>query len=199
MSEKSRILCFAGSLRRGSLNKKLVKVAMSGAAETGAQVTFVDLADYPMPLYDGDIEEAKGLPEEAKRLKQLMKSHQAFLISSPEYNSSISGALKNAIDWASRPEPGEKQLECFKGKIAGIMAASPGALGGLRGLVTVRSILENIGVMVIPDQIAISQANDAFDSNDNLTDQKKAEQVKQIGRRVAEVAERLVQPAGTRA
>ncbi len=196
MSFTPRILCFAGSLRGDSFNKKLVKVAMTGAKDFGADVTYIDLASYPLPLYNGDIEASEGLPEEAKRLKQAMKSHDAFLIASPEYNSSLSGALKNAIDWASRPEPGEKPLECFKGKVAGIMAASPGALGGLRGLVAVRSILENIGMIVIPDQIAVSQANDAFDESEELKDLKKAEAVKNVGRRVAEVTQRLCTPVG---
>jgi chromate reductase len=187
----AKVLCFAGSLRKDSYNKKLVKVAMAAAEKAGAEVTFIDLKEFPLPIYDGDIESADGIPETAKKLKAVMKQHQAFLIASPEYNSSISGALKNAIDWASRPEPGEKNLECFTGKVAGIMAASPGALGGLRGLVTVRSILENIGVIVVPDQVAVSAAQDAFDNDGKLKDAKRQEAVEKIGIRVADVATRL--------
>jgi NAD(P)H-dependent FMN reductase len=115
---KPKILCFAGSLRRDSLNKKLVKIAMAAAQEKGADATFMDLKDLPMPVYDGDIEQAEGLPGNARKQKAIMKEHHAFLIACPEYNSSITGALKNAIDWASRPEGDEKPLACFTGKVA---------------------------------------------------------------------------------
>lgn len=191
MVNKAKILCFAGSTRNQSVNKKLVKVAMQGAQEAGAEVTYIDLKDLPMPLYDGDLEAEQGLPENAKKLKELLKSHDAMLISCPEYNSSITPVLKNAIDWASRPQEGEKPLACFTGKVAGLMAASPGALGGLRGLVTVRSILGNIGVLVIPDQVAVPQAMQAFDQTDDLVDAKQKASVQKIGTRVAEIAASL--------
>jgi chromate reductase, NAD(P)H dehydrogenase (quinone) len=191
MAYQPKILCFAGSLRAESLNKKLVKVAMAGAKKAGAEVTYVDLKDYPMPIYDGDIEAASGLPENAKKFKALMKAHQGFLISCPEYNSSITAALKNAIDWASRIEPGEKNLECFSGKVVGLMAASPGGLGGLRGLVTVRSILGNIQMIVIPQQVAVSGANEAFDADGNLKDEKRQKSVEDIGAAVANMAAKL--------
>jgi len=191
MVNKAKILCFAGSTRSQSVNKKLVKVAMHAAQEAGAEVTYIDLKDLPMPLYDGDLEAEQGLPENAKKLKELLKSHDAMLISCPEYNSSITPVLKNAIDWASRPHEGEKPLACFTGKVAGLMAASPGALGGLRGLVTVRSILGNIGVIVIPDQVAVPQAMQAFDQSDDLVDAKQKASVQKIGTRVAEVAASL--------
>lgn len=191
MSGEAKILCFAGSLRKHSFNKKLVKIAMKGAEKVGAKCTFLDLKDYPLPIYDGDIEAQSGLPDNAKRLKAILKEHQGFLIASPEYNSSISGALKNAIDWTSRPEPGEPQLVCFSGKIAGIMAASPGALGGLRGLVTVRSILENIGMIVVPQQVAVPSAANAFDDQGNLNDEKKQQSVEDIGAKVAQVVSKL--------
>lgn len=192
MKAQTKILCFAGSLRRDSLNKKLVKIALEGAKKAGAAVTFIDLRDFPLPLYDGDLEAEKGIPENALKLKEILKQHQGFLIACPEYNSSITGVLKNAIDWASRPMPGEKQLECFTGKLAGIMAASPGALGGLRGLVTVRSILENIGMIVIPEQIAISAAHEAFDQEGKLKDEKKQATVEKIGSRLAELLDKLL-------
>lgn len=191
MATKSKILCLAGSLRKESLNKKLVKIAMLGAEKAGAEVTYLDLKDFPLPIYDGDIEEKDGLPENAKKLKLVMKQHQGFLFSCPEYNSSITAALKNAIDWASRPEAGEKNLECFSGKVAGLMAASPGSLGGLRGLVTVRSILGNIGVIVIPEQVAVSQAHEAFEADGSMKDKKKQAHVENIGERVAEVTAKL--------
>ena len=134
-----------------------------------------------MPLYDGDLEAASGLPENAKKFKQLLRDHDGFLISAPEYNSSISGVLKNSIDWASRVETeDEPALVCFKGKVAALMSASPGGLGGLRGLVHLRAILGNIGVIVLPDQMSISAAHEAFDANGKLKDEKKNNQVGEI-------------------
>ena len=126
----ARILAFAGSLRRDSFNRRLVSVAVGGARAAGAEVMEIDLKDYPLPVYAGDLEASEGLPESALRLKAIMKDHDGFLISAPEYNSSITAALKNAIDWASRPHEDEPSLVCFRGKVAGLMAASPGALGG---------------------------------------------------------------------
>jgi chromate reductase, NAD(P)H dehydrogenase (quinone) len=188
---KPKILAFAGSTRTGSFNKKLVKISATGAIEAGAEVTIIDLRDFDMPLYDGDLEQTQGLPSKAQTLKDLMKQHDGFLISSPEYNSSISGVLKNTIDWTSRPSEGEPPLVCFKEKVAGIMSASPGGLGGLRGLVHVRSILENIGVLVIPDQVAISKIHEAFDNDGNLKDKKQEGQVKKIGANVAKLLLKL--------
>lgn len=184
---KPKILAFAGSTRTDSFNKKLVKIAATGAMEGGADVTVIDLRDFAMPLYDGDLEQQQGLPSNAKKLKDLMLSHQGFLISAPEYNSSISGVLKNTIDWVSRPSAGEESLACFKGKVAGIMSASPGGLGGLRGLVHVRAILENISVLVIPDQIAVSKAHEVFNADGTLKDKKQEDQVKRIGSSVAKL------------
>jgi chromate reductase len=144
---QSKILAFAGSTRTGSYNKKLVKLGVEAARKAGAEVTLIDLRDFPMPLYDGDLEERDGLPPNAVKLRKLFMEHQGLLLSCPEYNSSISGVLKNTIDWVSRPDPDkpdEKPLICFSGKIVALLSASPGALGGLRGLVTVRSILGNL-------------------------------------------------------
>ncbi len=172
-----KILAFAGSTRRDSLNKKLVAYAAELAREQGAQVTLIDLRDFPMPLYDGDLEEKSGPPEAADRLLQLMKEHDGLLLSSPEYNSSITAVLKNAIDWVSRPREGEPPLVAFSGKVAALMSASPGGLGGLRGLVHVRSILGNIGVFVVPDQVAVGSAHEAFDSSGTLRDDKMAQRV----------------------
>lgn len=187
----TRILAFAGSLRQGSLNKKLVRVAARGAEEAGAQVTHLDLADHPLPIFDQDLEQAEGLPDAALMIKDLMKTHQGFLIACPEYNSSITAALKNTIDWASRPAEGETPLECYAGKVAGLMAASPGALGGLRGLNHVRSILMNIRVLVIPEQRAISAAHEAFDGDGKLKDDGHRKAIEAIGARVAVVTRQL--------
>ena len=158
MAYTPKILAFAGSTRKESFNKKLIKIAAEAARAAGAEVTLIDLKDFSMPLYDGDLEAEQGIPENGKKLKALMMAHDGFLISAPEYNSSISGVLKNTIDWASRPAPGETPLVCFAGKVVALMSASPGALGGLRGLVTVRSLLSNIRVIVLPDPSSCPQS-----------------------------------------
>lgn len=188
---KPKILAFAGSTREGSFNKKLAKAAAEAARAAGAEVTFIDLKDYSMPLYDGDLEKEHGIPENGKKLMELMIAHQAFLISSPEYNSSVSGVLKNAIDWASRPSPGKKPLEAFDGKVACIVSASPGALGGLRGLYALRAMLSNMKVIVLPDQVAVSKANEAFDESGSLKDEKQRAAIEHIGKRLTEVTAKL--------
>jgi chromate reductase, NAD(P)H dehydrogenase (quinone) len=187
----AKILAFAGSARQDSFNKKLVKIAIAGAKAAGAEVTYLDFRDLPLPLYDGDLETSDGLPENALKLKAMMKAHQGFLIACPEYNSSITPLLKNAIDWASRPQPEEPSLVCFKDKVTVLMSASPGGLGGLRGLVHVRSILGNIGVLVLPDQTAIVNAYQAFDENGNLKDESQQEAIEQLGKKLVAVTAKL--------
>lgn len=188
---KPRILAFAGSARNDSYNGRLVRVAAEGARNAGADVTTVDLRDYPLPLFDEDIEREQGTPENATRLKQLFIEHDGLLIASPEYNSSITPLLKNTIDWVSRPAEGESPLAAYRGKVAALMAASPGGLGGLRGLVHVRSILANIGVIVLPDQVAIPRAFEAFDDAGRLKDEKKQAGVERLGKSVAEMLGKL--------
>lgn len=182
-----RILAFAGSIRRASVNRQLIAAAARYVAEAGAEATVVDLRDFPMPIYDGDLEASSGLPEGAQRLKALMREHHGFLIASPEFNSSITPLLKNTLDWCSRPSP----AECYAGKVAGLLAASPGALGGLRGLVTVRSILSNIGVLVVPQQVAIAKAHEAFDAAGALKDERHAAQVRDVAFAVAKLARQV--------
>ena len=181
MSGKIKVLVFAGSTREGSFNKKLARVAAEALKKTTAEVTLVDLRDYPMPLYDGDLEAKSGLPENAKKFKKLMIEHQAFFIASPEYNSSITGVLKNTLDWASRAESdAEPSLVAYKGKVAALTSASPGMLGGLRSLVTLRSMLGNIGVFILPDQIAVSKANEAFDKEGKMIDAKRQASIEKL-------------------
>jgi chromate reductase, NAD(P)H dehydrogenase (quinone) len=183
---KPKILAFSGSARKDSFNQKLVKVAASGAREAGAEVNVINLADYPMPLFDQDLEAAEGLPDNAKAFKKLLIDHDGFLIASPEYNSAYSPLLKNAIDWASRKEAeSEAPLLAYKGKSAVIMSASPGALGGLRGLVFLRLLLNNIGVIVLPDQQAITQANSAFGNDGALLDAARQQAVLALGETLA--------------
>ena len=172
-----KILVFAGSTRKGSLNKKLAKNAAKAAEKAGAEVTYIDLRDYPLPLYYGDLEQTEGLPKNAQKLKELMREHQGFIIASPEYNSGMSAVLKNMIDWTSRPAPDEPTLVAFKDKVVLIMSASPGALGGLRGLSHLRWVLGNISMLVLPQQITVREARSAFDENGVLKDSEKLGQV----------------------
>lgn len=181
-----KILAFAGSSRIESFNKKILAIAASGAREAGANVTLVDLADYPMPLFNQDLESEKGMPENARKFKRLLIDHDAFIIASPEYNSAFSPLLKNVIDWASRAESDdEPPLEAFQGKMAAILSASPGGLGGLRGLVFLRMLLGNIGVTVLPDQETIPQALEAFNDDGAFVDDAQHQSVKALGRKLA--------------
>ena len=182
----AHILAFSGSARKDSLNRKLLAVSAEGARAAGAEVTLVNLSDYPMPIYDGDLEDASGIPGKALEFRELMKKSDGFLIASPEYNSSFSALLKNTIDWASRPRAGEAPLECFRGKTAGLVAASPGYFGGYRGLQQVRYVLGNIGVVVLPDMFSLPKAHEAFNADGSMKDAKQAEQAGRIGKALVE-------------
>lgn len=178
----TKILAFAASSRKDSINKKLVAIAAAAAQKQGTDVTLIDLADFPMPLFDQDLEAEQGMPEKAHDFKQLLIEHDGFLIASPEYNSAFSPLLKNVIDWASRAElENEPPLLAYKGKTASIMAASPGALGGLRGLVFLRMLLGNLGMIVLPEQQAIPHAFKAFSSKGELTDSKQQKAIEKLG------------------
>jgi chromate reductase, NAD(P)H dehydrogenase (quinone) len=178
-----KILAFAGSARKNSYNQKLVKIAAFGASECEAEVTIVDLAHFEMPIYNADLEATQGMPEKARIFKQLLIEHNGLLIASPEYNSAFSPLLKNVIDWASRAESTEEQpLLAFKGKVAAIMATSPSALGGLRGLVFLRMLLANIGVMVLPTQKTIAHSAQAFSEDGSLIDINDQQAVMGLGR-----------------
>jgi len=185
------LLAMAGSLRVDSLNKKLVKVAAAGASQAGADVTYIDLTDYPLPVFNQDDEDAHGLPDHAKQLKVLMKQSDGFIIASPEYNSSIPGGFKNMLDWASRESGGENVLECFRGKTAVLMSASPGRLGGLRGLFALRQMLQNVGVIVIPEQLAVSKADEAFAVDGSLIDPRQQARVAALGQKLSELTAKL--------
>lgn len=165
----TKILFFAGSTRTGSFNQKLAQAAYEYAKAKGVEATLVDLKDYDMPMYNGDIEAGEGLPDKAIGFKEVLSDHAGFFVASPEYNSMFSPLLKNTIDWCTRKHK-DNEVPVFKGKVAALGAASPGALGGLRGLPVLRILLSNIGVHVVPAQIAVGQAGDAFDDTGNLKD-----------------------------
>ncbi|MEQ1876620.1 MAG: NAD(P)H-dependent oxidoreductase [Bdellovibrionia bacterium] len=188
---QARVLVFAGSLRKGSFNKKFARVAAKALEQAGAAVTHIELNEFPMPLYDGDLEASQGIPEPALKFRDLLKSHDGFLISSPEYNSSIPGTLKNALDWASRTPPGETELAAYDGKVAALLSASTGILGGIRGLVHLRAMLGNIKVLVLPDQRALPRAQDAFDEEGRLKDPKVQANIEAIAKRLTETIQKL--------
>lgn len=191
MSKAAKILVFAGSARTDSLNKRLAAAAARRLDAAGARVTRIDLADYRMPLYDGDLESSDGVPEAARRLTAQMLEHDGLLIACPEYNSSITPLLKNTIDWCSRPDGNTPGLAGFRGKVAALVSASPGKLGGLRGLVHVRAILQNIGVMVVPQQLALARAHEAFDEAGDLADEGQAKILDAVAGQLASTTARV--------
>ncbi|MEZ6004740.1 MAG: NAD(P)H-dependent oxidoreductase [Planctomycetota bacterium] len=157
-----RLLAFSGSSRSGSFNQRLVRIAADLARAQGAEVNEIDLRALELPLFDQDLEADPGPPAAAARLRHAMMEHDGFLIACPEYNGSITPLLKNAIDWASRPEAGVAPLAAFAGKTATLLATSPGALGGIRGLAHVRDIFSGLGTHVLPIQVAVPFAAEAF-------------------------------------
>lgn len=180
----SKVLCFAGSARRESLNKKLARLAAQAVREAGAEATFIDLDDYPLPLYHGDLETAEGVPAKARELAELIRAYDALLIASPENNASVSSLLKNTIDWLSRI----RDFDPLSGKTAALMAASPGGFGGVRGLYHLRAILNTLGVEVIAQQFVLPRAHQAFDADGNLADARQREQLAKLAARLNAVS-----------
>lgn len=186
-----KILAFAGSARQQSYNHQLLQVAAEAAENAGAKVSLINFRDYSLPIFDEDLEAEQGTPENARRLQQLFIDHDGLLIASPEYNSSITPLLKNVIDWVSRPIPDQPPLAAYRGKLAALLAASPGALGGLRGLVHIRAILGNIGVTVLPQQFALPKANSAFSSTGQLADEKHQQTVVELSQALVHTISKL--------
>ena len=185
----TKLLILPGSARRDSFNRKLAGIAATVAAEAGAAVDLVDPADFRLPLFDQELEDAEGLSPNAKALKAKFLAADAIVFVSPEYNSSITPLMKNIIDWVSRTETDdEPDLAAYRGKIAGLLSASPGKLGGLRGLVHLRSILGNIGVLVVPKQFSLVSAGDKFDDSGSLLSEKDVESVRGVVAEVLKVA-----------
>lgn len=180
-ASKPKLLFLAGSVRKDSVNKKLAHNAYEIAKAAGADATFVDLKDYPMPLYDQDLEDATGLPKNVAALKKIFAAHDGIFIASPEYNGFFTPLLKNALDWISRPsEKDIGPMEAYKNKIMAIGAASPGPGGGRRSLETLRKLLENMQAKVISEQIPISLAYGKFDKDGRLTDAADREQLTKV-------------------
>jgi NAD(P)H-dependent FMN reductase len=186
-----KILAFAGSLREHSYNKRVLNIAVEGARRAGAEVTVIDLRDYPMPIFDHD-DYAKGFNENAARFQEVLSEHDGLLIASPEYNGSIPGGMKNAIDWASRPSPKhEKSVEVFKGKTAAIMSTSPGSFGGIRCLAHLRGILSIMFVNVLPVEIAVTFVNDKFEGDSaEMTDERMKKILEDLGASLVKMLEK---------
>jgi NAD(P)H-dependent FMN reductase len=165
MPTPPRILAFAGSARRGSLNKKLLAVVAESTRAAGATVTVLDLNELPIPLYHGDLEDEQGMPENAKKFIEMILAHDGLLISTPEYNSQMPPLLKNTIDWATRGD--ENPLI---GKVAAVVSASPGNFGAIRSMTLLRSLLTHLGCIVVPAQCILPRADEAFDENGKLKD-----------------------------
>ena len=182
MEKKIKVLAFAGSLREHALSKRVVKTAIRGAESAGADVTYVDLRDYPMPIYNLDDHETKGFAEHALKLQGLFTQHDGFLIATPEYNGSLSAALKNAIDWVSRPSDVYPRSAVFAGKFAAMMASSPGSLGGVRSLSHLRGVLTSISVNVLPQEIAVAFAEEKFAGDDEeMIDETMKARLEELG------------------
>jgi chromate reductase, NAD(P)H dehydrogenase (quinone) len=188
-----KILVIPGSLRTGSHNARLAALATKELALTEADVTRISLVDYPLPLYDGDLEAKSGPPQNAFQLKQMMAAHQGVLIVTPEYNASVPPLVKNTIDWISRVrERGEAPLAVFKHRVFALAAASPGGFGGMRSLLALRQVLEiGCGAMVIPEQLTVARADQAFDDMDNLKDENLAASLKAVVRRLVDAAQQM--------
>ncbi|SEO90538.1 NADPH-dependent FMN reductase [Aquisalimonas asiatica] len=187
----TRILVFSGSARADSFNKRLARMAAASVQQQGGEATFVDLRDYPMPLYDGDLEQASGVPEHARRMKALLAEHQGLIVASPEYNGFITPLLKNTLDWLSRPDGEESGLALFQGRVACVVSASPGGFGGMRSLALARQLLVNLGVTVLPDQLAVPRASQAFDETGGFVEDGNRQRLDQLCARLVETVDRL--------
>jgi chromate reductase len=188
-----KILVIPGSLRTGSLNAKLAAVAAHQFAQAGVEVTRLSLADFPLPIYDGDLQTKSGVPKNAVDLKRMIGAHHGVLIVTPEYNSSIPPLLKNTIDWVSRVQDAhEVRGQVFRGRAFAVAGASGGRLGGARALAALRLILSACQALVIPDQLALAFANEAYDDRDRLKNPSDIEALGALVRQLIDVSQRLM-------
>lgn len=188
---KPRVLAFAGSLRRESLNRRLIHYAASRFEAAGADVTLLDLGEYPLPIFNQDEEAEQGSPPGLPELKNLFETHDGLAIACPEYNSSITPLLKNTLDWLSRTHGDETPVRAYRGKTAALFSASAGRLGGMRGLLHVRAVLNTLGVLVLPDQLAVAAAHQAFDGNGDLRTESYRDNTDRIARKLVDTLRRL--------
>jgi len=186
MPNAPTILAFSGSARRESLNQKFLNVAVEAVRTAGGEVTAITLNDHVMPLYHGDLEDAEGMPDGAKRLIAQIRRHDALLIASPEYNSMITPLLKNTIDWCSRDDENP-----FTGKVVAVISASPGALGGIRSLKLAQQLLLHLGAHIVPGNTMLPQANQAFDAAGKLTNARTLKSVQELAAALVKTATAL--------
>lgn len=188
-----KILVFAGSIRTGSYNEKLAVQVARAVTDAGGSVTKISLADYPMPIYNGDLEQADGLPQAAIELKRQFLSHVGIFLVSPEYNAGITPLMKNALDWVSRRhDKDEPLLAAFRDRAFAIASASPGGFGGIRGLLMLRQILAvGTGALVIPEQVTISGAANAFEENGTLAEESRRKQLDRAAKALVAMAARF--------
>jgi len=186
MATSPKILAFSGSSRRESLNKKFLAIAVQAVRHAGGDVTLIELSDYELPLYNGDLEDTSGMPANARKLVDLIKGHTGLLIASPEYNSSITALLKNTIDWCSRSDD-----DPFTGKVVAVVSASPGAYGGNRSLKTTQQILLHLGCHIVPAMASLPQAHKAFGPDGQLTDARALKGVQELAKALVETATKL--------
>ena len=187
MATSSRILAFSGSARRDSLNRKFLALAVREAKDAGGDVTLIDLKDLELPLYDGDLEEAQGLPPGAVRLIGLIREHHALLVASPEYNAMPTPLLKNTIDWCTRDETNP-----FEGKVVAVISASPGMYGGVRSLQLAQQLFLKLGSHVVPGQCVLPHADKAFDAQGGATDPRTTKAVRTLAAKLVATAERFM-------
>jgi chromate reductase, NAD(P)H dehydrogenase (quinone) len=188
-----KILVIPGSLRTGSLNARLAATIAVELAQAGAEVTRISLADFPLPIFDGDLQAKSGVPKQAINLKRMMSAHHGVLIVTPEYNSSVPALVKNVIDWVSRvQDSGETRGQVFGERAFAIAAASHSRLGGTRALAALRLILSACQAMVIPNQLALSFAAEAYDDMDRLKHPADVEAIKGLVRQLIEFSQRMM-------
>ena len=187
MTPPPKILAFAASARRESLNRKFLSLAVQAAREAGGEVTLVDLNDYALPLYHGDLEDAHGLPENAVRLVGLIRDHQALLVASPEYNSMITPLLKNTVDWCSRADD-----DPFEGRVVAVLSASPGMFGGVRSLQLAQQLFLKMGCHVVPGQCVLPHADKAFNADGSPADPRTQKSVQALAKKLVLTATRLM-------
>src|SRR5258708_27441800 len=175
MPTPPRILAFSGSARRGSYNRKLLAVVVEATRAAGGDVTLLDLNEFSLPLYHGDLEDAEGMPANATKLVDLITSHHGLLVASPEYNSQMTPLLKNTIDWTTRGDENP-----YTGKVAAVVSASPGMFGGVRSMTLARQLLTHLGCHVVPVQCILPQADKAFDPERRLSSTRSQESARAV-------------------
>ena len=188
-----KILIIPGSLRTGSLNARLAAVAAHELVQSGAEVTRISLSDFPLPIFDGDLQAKSGVPKHAVNLKRMLGAHHGVLIVTPEYNSSVPALVKNTIDWISRvQDPHETRGQVFRERVFAIASASGGRLGGTRALSALRLILTACHASVVPNQLALSFADQAYDEMDHLKHPADIEALKAMVRQLIDQSQRMM-------